>query len=122
MPAPISRTRLADVRPDGVRHPAIEIRRAGKGIQNVLVFGDINVARERGLQNHPEGFEGILETDLLAFVIGAAAITDGRFVDASLPLGQLDGDLGLKSETLATEWNTLQQRACERPCSRFPCR
>ena len=103
----------ADLWPNRVRYPAVKIRRIGKGIQNVLVAGNINISRERGLQDQPEGLEGGLESNPFAFVISVAAIADRRLVNASLPFRQFQCDPGFESETLAPEWNTLQERGAK---------
>ena len=76
-------------------------------------------------QDAVEGAEGVLQADLLAFLVGAAGVADGDLVDAPgrVPLlGDLGGDLRLEAEAVGLELDALRGPRGGRPCSRSPCR
>jgi len=100
---------FADVGTDGVGHPAVEVGRVGKGVENGHAGFVIDVGGEGILGDDPEGFERVFQADLLAFLVGAAVVADRDFVDSGLPLGELNGDLGLEAEAVGPDGNALQQ-------------
>ncbi len=103
----------ADEGGDGLGHPPVEVRRIGEGIEDRLVGIGIDIRREGVPQNHPERLEGIFQADFLAFLVGAAVVADGGFVDLGLTLGELDGNFGFESEAVRPDGDALQQRSAE---------
>ena len=65
------------------------------------------------LMQHPDGFERVLEADLLAFFVGAAVVRDRHFVDARAHARDLARDFGLDAEVLRLQVEAIGDVADE---------
>src|SRR5262245_60145655 len=71
-------------------------------------------------EDAPESAEGVLQTDLLAFLVGAAGVADRDLEDAPAPAaGDPRRDLRLESEPGRLQANSLQHLAAEDLVARF---
>src|SRR5215210_676449 len=105
----------ADVGRDRLGHPAVEALgpfEAGEDVGAVLVLG-VDVVEEAVLDDRPQGLEGVLPADLLAFAVGAAEVADGHLEDPALALGDLGRDLRLHGEVVGADGDRLDQRCPE---------
>jgi hypothetical protein len=102
---------LAHVRPDGVGHPLVEgvgPREAREDLRAVLVV-DVHVIGEREAADRRERLEAVPPIDLLALLVGAPRVADGHLEDPHLPLGELDGELGLDPEVVRHQGDRLEE-------------
>ena len=111
MPAPISSTRFAQVRPDRVRHPFRESWRAVQPRQDfaAMLVRHVDPVRNSILHQRPQRLYAILPGDFLALSIRPPGITDRQFENSRIPFCQLDGDFRLESESVALQRNAFQQ-------------
>src|SRR5437867_4712615 len=62
-------------------------------------------------EDAPQRGEGVLEADLLAFLVGAPGVTDRHFVDAPgwpAPAGDLGGELRLEAEAVRLQLDPFE--------------
>ena len=67
--------------------------------------------REGILDDTPDGADAVFPINLLTFGVGASMVGDGNFVDADALLGELGGDLRLKSKAVFLDVNLLNNFA-----------
>ena len=101
---PHTRADLEDARPepglDPVVKPAVVDRELSHPAQRDRP--DVAVGRlpAEVLENRPDGLEGVLGADLLAFLVRAPAVRDGDFENPGAHARHLARDLGLDAEAL----------------------
>ena len=70
-------------------------------------------ADQEVLDTGSQGLETVLDTDLLAFVVGAAQIADRHLEDHPAALGRLGGELDLDREVVRSQRQRLEKRGAE---------
>src|SRR5260370_24094310 len=69
----------------------------------------VNVVGIAKPENCDDRAKAVLPANLLAFLIGAAGVTNGNLKNARAALGELDGNFRLDSKALADKRHALQQ-------------
>ena len=113
-PAPISSTREPEGAAKAIREPAVvglELGHAGqRDVPDVL--GILRLPH-RVAHDRPEGRDGVLPADLLAFLVGAPVVRDRHLVDPVAAPRDLRRDLGLEAEAVRLDGDRLDDLAAK---------
>src|SRR5713226_1449567 len=65
------------------------------------------------LQQAPQGAKAVFPADFFSFFIGPSPVADAYLIHAQAPLGNLYGDLRLKTEAILFDGDDLENLAAE---------